>query len=593
MNIKYNFIALSLIFTTNNLWSQSIEIPNNILNEKIVSELNIPDIKTTSPKSQKDYDSESSLQFLNKNNNFDGLERFGSSFFLASPSTFLPINDPSSTSGYILDIDDVVLINLFGDESDSYEYKIDRSGNIFINKIGNINIVGLSLEQANSLANAKIKEYFVSTTVVISLKKVRDMQILVTGHVKNPGVYTVSGYSNILHTLILSGGISNNGSYRNVLLKRAGFDDIFVDLYDFFIFGDASSNLSLKSGDSIVVSSTTNNIPIVGAVSRPSIYEFLPGETTADLLGFAGGLTQYSNNKSIVLSRKKNNLPELINVSDDLSIPIVQNDRIYIGFSEYQPNIYSIASNNKFISNFVEISGEVKRPGRYFIQDGENLSDIILKFGGYTENADIAGGVRISQSARQKEISYNDKLFNEALKSIFNLSKKSQIQSVAPLTNLLEEFKKIKPSGRVITEFDHIKINMNPSADSKINYGDKIHIPAKSNKVFVFGEVLNPGVVLFKNDYNLQDYLNSAGGLTTFANKNNIIIVRPNGEAFRIKQIRRNIFGKAPPMLEPGSVIYISRDLTRVDGLDLAATISPIFSSLAISLASLNSINRN
>jgi hypothetical protein len=33
--------------------------------------------------------------------------------------------------------------------------------------------------------------------------------------------------------------------------------------------------------------------------------------------------------------------------------------------------------------------------------------------------------------------------------------------------------------------------------------------------------------------------------------------------------------------------------MREIEGLDLAATIAPIFSSLAISLASINSINKN
>ena len=41
----------------------------------------------------------------------------------------------------------------------------------------------------------------------------------------------------------------------------------------------------------------------------------------------------------------------------------------------------------------------------------------------------------------------------------------------------------------------------------------------------------------------------------------------------------------------PGSVIYVPRHIGKVDGINLYATIAPIFSSLALSIASLNSIN--
>ena len=65
----------------------------------------------------------------------------------------MPINDPVSNSGYILDVDDEILIHMVGSRSDSYVYKIDRSGSIAIKDIGMLSLAGLSLESANRLIN--------------------------------------------------------------------------------------------------------------------------------------------------------------------------------------------------------------------------------------------------------------------------------------------------------------------------------------------------------------------------------------------------------------------------------------------------------
>jgi len=48
---------------------------------------------------------------------------------------------------------------------------------------------------------------------------------------------------------------------------------------------------------------------------------------------------------------------------------------------------------------------------------------------------------------------------------------------------------------------------------------------------------------------------------------------------------------KGEGYLQPGSTIYIPKQIGKVDGINLAATVSPIVSSFALSLASLNSIN--
>ena len=97
----------------------------------------------------------------------------------------------------------------------------------------------------------KVNSTFIGTEVV-SLTNMRDINVLVTGNVFAPGMYTVSGGANILSVLNIVGGINDNGSYRNILIKRAGEVIATVDLYDALINGNLSFN-RLRSGDSIVV----------------------------------------------------------------------------------------------------------------------------------------------------------------------------------------------------------------------------------------------------------------------------------------------------------------------------------------------------
>ena len=136
------------------------------------------------------------------------------------------------------------------------------------------------------------------------------------------------------------------------------------------------------------------------------------------------------------------------------------------------------------------------------------------------------------------------------------------------------------------------KIKKNPLLDISLSPGDEIIIPYIENHVHIFGEVLNPGSNVFNPDYSIKKYIDDAGGLNKSADKSSIIIVHANGEAKRIK-VNMNIFAKSNYDIYPGSVIYVTRDLNQINTLKIFSTISPIVSSLAISLASLNSINNN
>ena len=61
--------------------------------------------------------------------------------------------------------------------------------------------------------------------------------MLVTGNAENPGIYTLTGNSNILHAISSAGGISEFGSYREINLIRNDAIIESLDVYDLLING--------------------------------------------------------------------------------------------------------------------------------------------------------------------------------------------------------------------------------------------------------------------------------------------------------------------------------------------------------------------
>ncbi len=100
-----------------------------------------------------------------------------------------------------------------------------------------------------------------------------ERKFLVQGNAENPGIYTLTGNSNILQALLAAGGISEFGSLREINLIR---DDVIVetlDIYDLLIEGKYSIKKRLRSGDVVFVEARKNIITIAGAVNRPAKYE--------------------------------------------------------------------------------------------------------------------------------------------------------------------------------------------------------------------------------------------------------------------------------------------------------------------------------
>jgi polysaccharide biosynthesis/export protein len=120
--------------------------------------------------------------------NSSSSELFGSNFFDTVQTSFMPINEPNLDSTYVLDFGDVLEIQLVGQKDSIETYTIERNGSINIPDVGLVNMSGLSLNDASLLIKAKINNLYIGTEAYISLKNIRDINVLIAGNAFNPGI---------------------------------------------------------------------------------------------------------------------------------------------------------------------------------------------------------------------------------------------------------------------------------------------------------------------------------------------------------------------------------------------------------------------
>ena len=118
---------------------------------------------------------------------------FGKKFFTTYQSTFMPINEPNFDANYILDYGDVLKIQLIGQKDLIDNYEISRDGSVNLPDIGQIYLSGNTLKEAILIIRANITRAYIGTDVFVSLESVRDVNVIVSGNVFNPGIYTLSG----------------------------------------------------------------------------------------------------------------------------------------------------------------------------------------------------------------------------------------------------------------------------------------------------------------------------------------------------------------------------------------------------------------
>jgi protein involved in polysaccharide export with SLBB domain len=194
----------------------------------------------------------------------------------------------------------------------------------------------------------------------------------------------------------------------------------------------------------------------------------------------------------------------------------------------------------------------------------------------------------LRESAKIVEKEINDRIYDDMIKFLATSANAQQVISGGDtsLPIILGEFKNVKPVGRITAEFDIQKMRNNPSADTTLQDGDIINIPAMSEEIYVLGEVLTPGARQFISGVDVSEYIKKSGGISTYGQSDRIVVIKPNGDSYVASR-----FAFRQDDLMPGSIVYIPRQIGKLDGINLATVIAPIFSSLAISLASLNSIS--
>lgn len=510
------------------------------------------------------------------------LERFGEVFFRSLQSSFMPVNVPNFSGDYIVDVGDSFNLLLTGKIADELELEVGRDGAIFIPEFGKIFVAGKKLSEAESLVSAYIDNKSVGVSAFLGLSKVRDIQVLMLGGVVSPGIFTISGGSSILSALNVAGGIAKNGSFRKIDLKRNGKSIETIDLYDIFVFGKYNPLTTLRSGDTIFVHPASFTIPVSGGVNNSALYEILEDETVSDAIEFAGGFS-YGFHGFDSISLESVNLDGFI--SKEVSVNKLKDLKLKPRDSVKVP-VY----HNTMVPTYeVLIEGMVVRPGTYFFSEGETLSDIVRRAGGYKNNAYVYGGALFRESAILKEQNFAKLNYSDTVNYIVSNIGKPNINIDASALDLLsEELRSKSFTGRVITSFRLQELESNPSKDLKLENKDHIIIPPLQKIVYLFGDFKNPSNISYKSSYSLKDYIESVGGLRDSAFKE-ILVIDPDGTThlFNPKAL---LFSKET-QIYPGTIIYAPRDIGKLTGVMYASTVSPILSSLALSLASLNSIS--
>jgi protein involved in polysaccharide export with SLBB domain len=287
---------------------------------------------------------------------------------------------------YVLGAGDEISISLRGAESTELRRIVDRNGQILLPRLAPISATGRTLGSFRQDVEAAIARAYVATNAFVSVGRVRQISVLVSGEVNNPGQRLLTGLSSVVDAILLSGGVRKSGSLRNVRVQRGG-REFTIDLYSVLTARGNSSTMRLADGDRILVPLLGQTVAVSGLVRQPGIFELPPRQSSisvANLLQLVGGQEIRGLFRYNVLRIEADGRSNLVSVNEQRDV-IRESEILFVQMGADQ------------VVNRATLSGGMGLAGTYAVRPGMSLSEMLRAPGGLGTNPYSLFGLIVRQ----------------------------------------------------------------------------------------------------------------------------------------------------------------------------------------------------
>jgi protein involved in polysaccharide export with SLBB domain len=294
---------------------------------------------------------------------------FGADLFRRVPSTFAPLDMTPVPANFVIGPGDELRIRVWGQVNFQSNLRVDRSGEVYLPQVGPVHVAGMPFSALDAHLRGAIGRVYRNFDLTADIGQIRAIQVYVAGEARRPGVYTVSSLSTLVDALFASGGPSIQGSIRHIELRRGSEVVTDFDLYNLLVHGDKSKDVKLLSGDVIFIPPVGPEVAVTGSVRNLGIYELRAGESLADLLADAGGVSTVAAEARISIERiedhRDRHAMEVAYDASGLATPLAGGDLV---------RVFSIVPMYR---KTVILRGNIANPGRFAWHPGMRVSDLI------------------------------------------------------------------------------------------------------------------------------------------------------------------------------------------------------------------------
>lgn len=485
------------------------------------------------------------------------VRRFGSELLLPEARDFAVPSTTAIPPDYRINPGDELVVGLTGAvQASDLRLTVDPDGRIFIPRIGAVRVGGVAYRDLQGAIASQVSRQYRDFRISVAIGGLHGLTVYVTGFAAQPGSYTVNSVATVVNAVLAAGGPSAGGSFRSIQVRRSGKLVADFDLYDFLLKGDKRGDIVLENGDVIYIAPAGAQVAAIGSVNKEAIYEARADDTLYGVLLYAGGANTVAD-----LTRL-----HVLNPADEIGWQQISPQEALNRKAE-RGEILRVLSNVGIaqpiqrLQSLVTISGEVAKPGRYFVKPGTTLDEVVALAGGLTRDAYPYGSVFVRDGLRrQQEVNF-EKAIDELKVSLTaqplvtaNSGESDMAFRLTAVNSLVEQMQQRRIDGRLV-------MAMSPDAVSVpgsflVENNDVLYVPSRSLAVGVYGMVNSSANYRYTPGMKLGDYLKLAGGFTRVADRKYLYLIRADGTLLSGKRL----LGQTA---NPGDLIFVPVDANR------------------------------
>ena len=341
-----------------------------------------------------------------------------------------------------------------------------------------------------------------------------------------------------------------------------------------------NANLPLQPFDTIRIfgryEQDAPTVAVQGEVLRPGMYPLFEGMTASQLVRAAGGFKRDALlDNADLISYRVTDGSEVKVERQDLKIGAAVLKQDHDSDAMLKPgDVLTIHQLTGWgdIGASITIEGEVAHPGSYGFKQGEHLSDLVQRAGGFRATAYPEGAVL----TRPEVAALEEKSKEELIRQIESNSAAARLSpGVAgdhqsdtlqliqqQQEQVLARLKSQPATGRMVIRINpEIASWAGTAADIEVRSGDVLRVPKRPGFVLISGQVYNSSAITYAPGKKAGWYLEKAGAATEIANRKEIFVIRANGAVVGRRSGGWRDQDVLSTRLNPGDVIVVPQKI--------------------------------